>query len=385
MSATITATLTSNAVSEYQLILNKSLEKEEDFDTISEHFAEALRKPEVQEQTIKDIRELTKTVKEIKEAFRRIGEGFVEFDGAKFLDNDNNLLQLGGQWREYQTRFQDILDRSFDNASRAAAFMHQYSKAILTDVDQSCYGDLQIELQAFVKKLESKAAEALQTKNEFTRLADDLRLFAQTVEEAVKKAGARLDNDLTAARAHLHNLQAQLEEVYHKMKNMGIACVASLAVGAVAAGVAIITLSPVAMFFAVTSVISALTTGIKYAEAKKEATRIEGEIQECNRKIAELMAKEQLLKKYQEGLEATKKEITGLAGKVDTIANIWQYLRSDMIQLSEQLALATDPDMPVTKRFLRKVAATRELYMKLATLLDMYAKSRPEDDKPEVM
>ena len=103
MSATITATVTSNAVSEYQLILNKSLEKEEDFDTISEHFAEALRKPEVQEQTIKDIRELTKTVKEIKEAFRKIGEGFVEFDGAKFLDNDNNLLQLGGQWREYQT------------------------------------------------------------------------------------------------------------------------------------------------------------------------------------------------------------------------------------------------------------------------------------------
>ena len=80
-------------------------------------------------------------------------------------------------------------------------------------------------------------------------------------------------------------------------------------------------------------------------------------------------------------------------------------LRSDMIQLQEQLALATDPDMPVTKvrvalpiivsvthrrlchlqRFLRKVAATRELYMKLATLLDMYAKSRPEDDKPEVI
>ena len=69
-----------------------------------------------------------------------------------------------------------------------------------------------------------------------------------------------------------------------------------------------------------------------------------------------------------------------------------------------QLALATDPDMPVTKvrvvlpiivsitdrrlchlqRFLRKVAATRELYMKLATLLDMYAKSRPEGDMRRV-
>ena len=76
MSATITATVTSNAVSEYQLILNKSLEKEEDFDTISEHFAEALRKPEVQEQTIKDIRELTKTVKEIKEATPEVHDTF---------------------------------------------------------------------------------------------------------------------------------------------------------------------------------------------------------------------------------------------------------------------------------------------------------------------
>ena len=52
----------------------------------------------------------------------------------------------------------------------------------------------------------------MQTKNDFTRLADDLRLFSQVIEEAVKKAGARIGDDLTRAKAHLRNLQGQLEE-----------------------------------------------------------------------------------------------------------------------------------------------------------------------------
>ncbi|KAH9887244.1 hypothetical protein C8Q73DRAFT_794802 [Cubamyces lactineus] len=371
------AIITSEAVSQYQLALNNSLTKDADFNNASERFSDAFHKPEVQEQVVKDIRELTNTIKEIREAFRRIGESLVEFDNASFLDVDNNVLQLGGRWRAYQTRFQEILDRSFDNASSAAAFLHQYSKAILTDVEQSSYQDLQIELQAFVQKLEKKAADALQTKNDFTRLADDLRLFSQVIEEAVKKAGARIGDDLTRAKAHLRNLQGQLEEVQHKMKHVGIACVASLTVGAVAAGFVIFTLSPIAMIAVVGAAIGSAVTGIKYLQAKKEAAKLQEDIEGCNRQIAELLEKERLLKKYLERLEVTKQEITGLAGQVDAIAGIWQHLRSDMVQLQEQLALATDPDMPITGRFMKKVAATRELYTKLAMLLDMYAKNRP--------
>lgn len=101
--STITATLTasSEAVSEYKLILEKSLKDHEDIDSITEHFAEALQKPEVKEQAIKDIRNLTKTIKEIRAGFEHIAGTFVGFDSAKFLDKENNVLQLGGTWHGY--------------------------------------------------------------------------------------------------------------------------------------------------------------------------------------------------------------------------------------------------------------------------------------------
>lgn len=58
------------------------------------------------------------------------------------------------------------------------------------------------------------------------------------------------------------------------------------------------------------------------------ATGLESEIQKCNNQIAELMAQEELLKKYQQSLLATtKEEIYGLAGKIDVITGIWQYVR----------------------------------------------------------
>ncbi|KAI0659411.1 hypothetical protein C8Q70DRAFT_140048 [Cubamyces menziesii] len=371
-------TITSDpAVAQYQLSLNKSLAKDADFNAVSERFSDAFHNPEVQDQIVKDIHELTNTIKDIKEAFRRIGESLVEFDNAVFLDVDGDHLQLGRPWRAYQTRFQEILDRSFDNASSAAAFLNQYSRAILTDVDQASYKELQTELQAFVKKLEAKAADALQTKNDFTRLADDLRLFSQVIEEALKKAGARIDYELIAAKARLRNLQSQLEEVQHKLKHVGMACVSTLTVGAVSAGFVIFTLSPIAMIAVVGSAIGSAITGIKYLQAKREAARLQEEIKEYNELISQLLEREKLLRKYLERLETTKQEIAGLASQVDAISGIWQHLRSDMIQLQEQLALATDPEMPITGRFMKKIAATRELYTKLAMLLNMYAKNRP--------
>ncbi|KAJ3007918.1 hypothetical protein NUW54_g3358 [Trametes sanguinea] len=376
MSATKTATITSTETTEYTLLLENSLKAGDDFDAISDKFEEAFNKPEVQEQAIKDIRDLTKNVREIKEMFSKIGVGFVEFDNANFLDKDNKVLKLGPQWREFQDRFQVILDKSFDNASAASAFMQIYSKAILTDVNAEDRAALKEELQGFVTKLEAKAADALDTKNDFTRLAEDIRVFTAVIEETLKKASGRLTADMDIVKAKLESLRKQLEEVQAKMKSMGIACVASLAVGAVAAGVAIFTLSPAAMFLAVSSVFSAIGTGIKVAQAKKEAAKLEEDIKKAEAELAELLAREQLLAKYQGSLEGTKKDVMGLAAKVDTIAGIWQYLKGDMVSLHEQLSLSVDPDMPLTSRFMRKIKATREVYMRLATLLDMYAKGQ---------
>ncbi|CDO77961.1 hypothetical protein BN946_scf184971.g11 [Trametes cinnabarina] len=381
MSAAKTATYTTPETTEFTILLENSLKHGEDFDAISDKFEEEFNKPEVQEQAIKDIRDLTKNVREIRQMFSKIGLGFVEFDNANFLDKDNKVLKLGPQWREYQDRFQKILDMSFDNASAASAFMQIYSKAILTDVEADQRAALREELEGFVKKLEVKASDALNTKNEFTRLAEDIRVFAAVMEETLKRASGRLTQDMDIVKAKLESLRSQLQEVHARMKSMGIACVASLAVGAIAAGIAIVTLSPVAMFIAVSSVFSAIGTGIKVAQAKKEAAQLEADIKKYEAELAELVAREKLLAKYQASLESTKKDITGLAAKVDAIAGIWQSLKGDMVSLHAQLSLSTDPDMPLTSRFMKKIKATRELYMRLATLLDMYAKGQeaPED------
>lgn len=55
---------------------------------------------------------------------------------------------------------------------------------------------------------------------------------------------------------------------------------------------------------------------------------LRADIQSCNDELAELMAKEELLKKYQRALGKTQKEIRTLAGKIDVIANIWQSVRT---------------------------------------------------------
>lgn len=60
--------------------------------------------------------------------------------------------------------------------------------------------------------MEAKAQDALRTQNNFATLATDLRLFESVVEDAIRKAGARVGDDLVAARARLSTLQTQLAE-----------------------------------------------------------------------------------------------------------------------------------------------------------------------------
>lgn len=57
-------------------------------------------------------------------------------------------------------------------------------------------------------------------------------------------------------------------------------------------------------------------------------TALRADIQSCNEELAELMAKEELLKKYERAPGRTQKEIRTLADKIDVIANIWQSVRA---------------------------------------------------------
>lgn len=60
--------------------------------------------------------------------------------------------------------------------------------------------------------MEPKAADALQSQNDFSNLAKDVRLFVPVIEDAIRKAGGRIADDLVAARLHLDTLQSQLAE-----------------------------------------------------------------------------------------------------------------------------------------------------------------------------
>ncbi|KAI9062237.1 hypothetical protein FKP32DRAFT_1677561 [Trametes sanguinea] len=360
------------AVTEYQAIFQESNSSHNASFTVSgKDLTKFLTPSNGPDKAIEDIRELSKIAQEIKQAFTEIGCHFVAFDNANFRDNDNRVLKLGGQWRIYQIRFQTILDKSFDNASAASAFMQQYSKTVMTDVGQTSYAALRDEIQVFVKRLETKAADALCTKNEFTQLANDVRILAKLVGESLRQVDSRVMSDLKTTRQELDLLRTKLYNVDEQMKLMTLASVKVAAPGGLFAGAAVFSLSPSTLSDFMTSIIRGSD---QFKQLERHYELIQKEITVREEKLASLAAQEHLIAKYQSPLDQTTQSIDTLARKVEVIVGIWQYLRSDMIILQQELALASDPDMPITSFFLKKIRATRELYAKLATLLEMYAK-----------
>ncbi|KAL7284015.1 hypothetical protein ACG7TL_001288 [Trametes sanguinea] len=359
------------AVTEYQAILQESNSQNASIAAAGKDFTKLLQPSNGTDKATEDIRELSKIAQEIKQAFTDIGGHFVAFDNANFQDNEGRVLKLGGQWRIYQIRFQTVLDKSFDNASAASAFMQQYCKAVMTDVGQASYASMRDEIQVFVKRLETKAADALRTKNEFTELANNVRVLTRVVEESLRQVDARVISDLKITREELELLRSKLFYVDDQMKLMSLVNVKVAAPGGLFAGAAMLSLSPSTLRDFMSSLIRGSD---QFKKLEESYAMLEKEIAIREEKLASLVAKEHLIAKYQSPLDQTIQRIDNLAHKVEVIVGIWQYLRSDMIILQEELALASDPDMPITSFFLKKIRATRELYAKLAMLLDMYAK-----------
>ncbi|CDO70173.1 hypothetical protein BN946_scf184774.g1 [Trametes cinnabarina] len=319
-------------------------------------FVKALNPSNRSDQAIVDIRELSKIAEDIKQAFHDIGLHFLEFDNANFQNNEGRVLKLGGCWQVYQIvhllfiwfvkyamlillafqQFQTMLDKSFDNASTASAFMQQYSEAIMTDVAQASYVSLRGEIQMFVKWLETKAEDVLRTKNESTGLANDVRLLTMTVAESLIQVDA------------------------HVMNEINVTTKSS-------------TYSACSSTCSLEDELSIIRGSNKYKQIEYACAYIKQEISNREDRLATLVAKEHLITKYQSPLDQTTLNIENLARKANVVVGIWQYLRSDMIILQQELSLASDPDMLLTALFLKKIKATRELYMKLATLLNMYA------------
>lgn len=125
---TDTTIASSPAVVEYKLIIEKSLKGNED--AITQKFTDELQKPEIEDKAIKDIRNLTKTIKEIKAGFERIAGSFVEFDGANFKDKDDNVLKLGPSWEDfYKVSAKILVSIFYSKADLFTTAVHTYSGA----------------------------------------------------------------------------------------------------------------------------------------------------------------------------------------------------------------------------------------------------------------
>ncbi|KAL7284011.1 hypothetical protein ACG7TL_001284 [Trametes sanguinea] len=349
MSVTEGANPASSEVTRLNTLLTNSTTEGEDFHALSDTFEEALGRPDVQEQARKDVRERAKNAGEMKETFSLIRMKLIEFDNANFQDKDDKLLKLGAQWREFQHRFHTILDKDRDNASAASTFMQIYSMDILTDVHADDRATLREQLQGFItvklesygldilsllissaQELDKKAACAVDTRAESKRLAEDIRVFTANVEETLIIARSRLTADVELDKARLESLHEQMQRSdFH-------------------------------------------------ATEAKEMLDLEQEIKQCDAEQGGLVSREQLLAKYQANLPTMQKDILGLATKVDLMVKveIWDLFKHDVVALDWQLAQLTDPDMPINSRIMRQIKASREAYMFLATLLDMYVKGQ---------
>ncbi|KAL7284040.1 hypothetical protein ACG7TL_001317 [Trametes sanguinea] len=216
------------------------------------------------EGNLRAIRDIGQTIREVKAAFGRVGEGLEQFDKAQYLDSQNNLLQPGGQWKEYEARFQALVERSEYKASAAGALLHQYNKAIMTDIDKSEFPNLKNELQTYVEKLGSRRADGV-------------------IDEDLRKAGRRLEEQYGDGSAQQRSL------AYHQ--------------GAV---------------------------------------------------------------------DSHKTDLERVAQGARMIASIWSMIASDMQALEIQLSDATDPDLPLTILFKKRIAMLRPTHGMLTAVCDVF-------------
>nr|VWO97724.1 C3H1-type domain-containing protein [Ganoderma boninense] len=350
-------------------------------EAVEEAVERTLSSPEFAAEVTADIRNLGQTVKDIRKGFRAVADDLVAFDNDEYKDKNGEVLQLRPQWLGYQATFDDILEKSHRNALAAASMIRQYTEAILTDVDPSEFEDVQEELRGFLKKLDEKAPTAQETQGDLEKLVDDVRSFKTTIDETLWKAGNKCVSDVDEAKTHLQDVEKKLESINDDKKQLGILAVGGLLLGGACAIVAIFVLAPAAGKVVLDAVkkigpVGAVYCGIQGWLLHRQGAECEIEMEECKVDIVNKKDRYRELRGHKAALTQTKEQITALAKKVDTISEIWRVC--DMQQLQEQLALVVGPDMQVTRRFLKKLRRPREVYNRLADLLELYAKGNFE-------
>ncbi|KAI0760794.1 hypothetical protein C8Q74DRAFT_1221333 [Fomes fomentarius] len=218
-------------------------------------FLRLLGSPAIEDTIAREVNDLNHTV----------NEDVKRFDARRFSDKEGNTLKLHPRWQALYDTFNRLMNKSYEDATAATAFMKgdSYTAVISDDVAPSEYPDLKIELREFMKKLELKDGMAMQTQGAFAKLADNVRLFVVDIDESLFKAENGVITELDRLRSRIEALQAELAKIRNKMKRVGIKCLSSFAIGVAAIGACIVSLSPDAIFLALTSMITAIQSGVE--------------------------------------------------------------------------------------------------------------------------
>ncbi|EJF58342.1 hypothetical protein DICSQDRAFT_128919 [Dichomitus squalens LYAD-421 SS1] len=354
-------------------------------DPVEDAIERILASPEFSQGIASDTRDLSQTAKYIREGFRMVASALITFDSEQYRDRDGEVLQLRPQWLVYQAdadtsgrseAFDEILEKSHCNALAASSMIRQYTQTILTDVDPSELEDLRDELQGFLKKLDEKAPTARRTQGDLQKLADDVRSFKAVIDETLAKAEGKCVSDIDGAKDHLQKLHKKLESINDDKATLGVLAVGGLLAGGTCAIAAMFLLAPSASESIMAMIKEAGAFGLAYCGIEgwnlhKQGSQCVIEMKDSQVDVVQKTDRHCELLGHQAALSQTKQKITALAERVDTIISIWRVLKCDMQQLQEQLTLVVDPDMKVTKRFVKKLSRPREVYNRLADLLEL--------------
>ncbi|PIL30070.1 hypothetical protein GSI_07787 [Ganoderma sinense ZZ0214-1] len=370
--------------------------KAEAREAIEEAIERTLSAPEFSAQITVELKNLGKTVRDIRRGFRAVADDLVSFDDHEYKDKDGKVLRLRPLWLGYLETFDDILKRSRRNAIAASSMIRQYTQAILTDVDPSEFEDIRDELRGFLKasrfnKIDRKALAAQQTEGELTELAGSVRSFRAVVDNTIYKAQGRCISDINKATSHLESLEQNIQSINNEKTELGFRALDGLyLLGGTCALFTMFVCAPsaekvftdliqkIGLEFGVPAAILAGYCGLQGWLLHQQGTEHETEMEECRIDLVHKEKRHNDLLGHTAALVQTKEKITALAKKVDTITLIWTVLKSDMQELQEQLAWVADPDMEITKRFLKKLRCLRQVYSRLADLLELYAKRKFE-------
>ncbi|KAJ8463338.1 hypothetical protein ONZ51_g10322 [Trametes cubensis] len=312
-----------------------------------------------------DIQALAVNIREIKHAFRELGDHFGVLDKRMKRRKFSFLRQTGdtslrAQWKKLHTRFLSLLDHSQANAFQASALLKQYTRLFTA------------EWQITNKNIEN----AKSFRDHFSGLSDDIRLFSIGLREKVESAKERDDsllNTLSEAYGELGKLEARLGTVSKELSDFSSACIANLTAGAREAGRFFIKFAPNAVHSAMASVIDAVPQGIDTARKRAEVANLQAQIRGTQERIAKLRRHRGAVRELAELMQRANVVVDNVSVRIDALSDIWGHLNRDMVELNSMLNTVVSGNV-VPQLFLRKLSLTPIIYQQLTIALDKYAR-----------